>query len=211
MSKEYLSVAETAKLVRAALKRAFPGVKFGVRSKSYSGGASIDVNWTDGPTAAEVKAVTSAYEGAGFDGMIDLKYHYESWLLPDGTAVVHRSYGHSFDNATVTPEKPHPDARLVSFGADYIFEHRSISPALATRAVAELVARYGLPFDAATAVSASPYDGMAVLSREASSYRRDDWSSWFSDLYYRALRGLRGDGTRTHDVHGFELREEDVA
>lgn len=34
----YLSCAETAKLVRQALKEAFPGVKFGVRSSTYSGG-----------------------------------------------------------------------------------------------------------------------------------------------------------------------------
>jgi hypothetical protein len=32
-----LSVAETAKLVRAELKTTFPGVKFSVRSSSYSG------------------------------------------------------------------------------------------------------------------------------------------------------------------------------
>jgi len=47
----YVSVAETAKLVRAALKAAFPGITFSVRSKSYSMGASISVRWTDGPAA----------------------------------------------------------------------------------------------------------------------------------------------------------------
>ena len=39
---EYLTCAETAKLVRSALKAAFPGVKFSVCSSTYSGGASID-------------------------------------------------------------------------------------------------------------------------------------------------------------------------
>ena len=43
----YISLADTAKLVRAALAANFPGTKFYVRSDSYSGGASIDV-WYDG-------------------------------------------------------------------------------------------------------------------------------------------------------------------
>lgn len=43
MATKYLSCAETAKLIRQALKEAFPDMKFGVRSKTYSGGASIDV------------------------------------------------------------------------------------------------------------------------------------------------------------------------
>ena len=40
---QYYSVKDTAKLVRQALKEAFPGVKFGVRCSSYAGGASIGV------------------------------------------------------------------------------------------------------------------------------------------------------------------------
>ena len=43
MSTDYLSAAETAKIIRRALTDAFPNVKFYVRSDSYSGGASIDV------------------------------------------------------------------------------------------------------------------------------------------------------------------------
>jgi len=69
----YVSVAETAKLVRAALKAAFPGITFSVRSKSYSMGASISVRWTDGPTEKDVERITGEYRGATFDGMIDLK------------------------------------------------------------------------------------------------------------------------------------------
>ena len=60
---EYLTVAETAKLVRQALKQQLPGVKFSVRSSSYSGGASIDVTWTDGPQTAAVDAVVRPYTG----------------------------------------------------------------------------------------------------------------------------------------------------
>jgi hypothetical protein len=78
MSAKYLSCAETAKLLRSALKESFPGVPFTVKSKTYSGGASIRVGWTDGPSSAEVKEVSDTFEGAYFDGMIDYqgsRYH----------------------------------------------------------------------------------------------------------------------------------------
>jgi hypothetical protein len=42
---KYLSAAETAVLVRAELKAAFPGVKFSVKTHTYAGGASIDVRY----------------------------------------------------------------------------------------------------------------------------------------------------------------------
>ena len=71
MEKKYLTCAETAKLIRKDLKANFPGVKFSVRSDTYSMGASIRVKYTDGPAEADVKAVTDKYVGAGFDGMID--------------------------------------------------------------------------------------------------------------------------------------------
>ncbi len=70
---EYLSRAETAKLVRKILKTAFPGTKFSVRSDTYSGGASVDIRWTDGPNREAVESVVKHYEGATFDGMQDLK------------------------------------------------------------------------------------------------------------------------------------------
>ena len=120
----YLSCAETAKLVRGALKREFPGVKFSVRSKTYSGGASIRVRWTDGPTTESVKAVASVYAGGGFDGMIDMKYYVMTWLLPDGSAAWGHSSGTGGSRGSVPGydhEKPHPDAELVSMGADYVF------------------------------------------------------------------------------------------
>ena len=130
-STEYLSVAETAKLVRKALKKSFPETKFSVRSKSYAGGASIDVRWTDGPQWEEVTSVVYPYQGAGFDGMIDLKFHKEHYITADG--AVHLAYtpGTSSsrgmypreDNTASIPD----DARIVQFGADNIFCHRDIS------------------------------------------------------------------------------------
>jgi hypothetical protein len=75
----YISCADTAKLIRAKLKEAFPGTRFSVRSNVYSGGASINIGWTeDTPKHDEVKAVSDPFEGATFDGMQDLKSYKEA-------------------------------------------------------------------------------------------------------------------------------------
>lgn len=117
-TKEYITVADTAKYVRKALSHNFPKVKFGVRSKSYSGGASIRVTWIDGPTTAQVKKVTERYEGADFDGMIDLKTYHETLLAgPNGIRAVH-------------------------FGADYIFTNRDYTDSFIQKAIDNLYNKY---------------------------------------------------------------------
>ena len=45
--KQWISCTDTARLIRAQLKRRFAGVTFSVRS---SHGTSVDIKWTDGPT-----------------------------------------------------------------------------------------------------------------------------------------------------------------
>lgn len=130
--KRYLSCAESAKLIRKALKKAFPGVKFYVTSSTYSMGASISIDWIDGPTTKEVDSVVKVYEGADFDGMIDLKCYWYHWLMPDGSVQVAKGGGtensRGYIRAIENP-KPHPDAELVSMGADYIHTNRSYSRA----------------------------------------------------------------------------------
>jgi hypothetical protein len=133
MEKKYLNTKETAVLIRNALKKAFPGKKFSVRSEVYSGGSSINVTWTHGLPEKEVKSVAGQYSGAGFDGMIDYKYYTTSWLLPDGSTVFAQSEGTSDYRGYVPKkefnkdEKPHPDAVLVHFGADFIFCRREVN------------------------------------------------------------------------------------
>jgi hypothetical protein len=78
MTRRYISVVDTAKEVRKALKESFPGQKFSVRSDSYSGGASIHVRWIDGPAKHDVERVAKEFAGATFDGMIDLKSYHAS-------------------------------------------------------------------------------------------------------------------------------------
>jgi len=126
----YLTCAETAKLVRKALKREFPGVKFSVRSKTYAGGASISIHWTDGPTEKAVRGITDSYASADFDGMIDMQTYCDAWLMPDGSAVLASSPGTEGSRGTLPAydnPKPHPDAVRVHFGSNYVQTSRSYS------------------------------------------------------------------------------------
>jgi len=126
----YISAPDTAILVRAALKRAFPNVKFRVRTSQYSMGASIHVGWTDGPTSKQVQAVTDQFVGGRFDGMIDLAYSVEHYLTDDGKAVLAHSPG-TVGSRGVDPGYENPDFKgilpTVHFGADHIFADRTYS------------------------------------------------------------------------------------
>jgi hypothetical protein len=127
---EYLTCAETAKLVRRALKEAFPGHRFSVRSDTYSMGASIHVKWTDGPTQKEVDRVVKHFAGGDFDGMIDLAYHVEHYLSPDGKAVLAYSPGTESGGGRHPKARspaPAPDWKRVQFGADHVFPERELS------------------------------------------------------------------------------------
>lgn len=73
-----ISCVETAKLVRKELKKQFPGQKFSVRSDRYSGGSSIDVKWTNGPSEDAVQEVAGHFKGATFDSMTDCKRYNDS-------------------------------------------------------------------------------------------------------------------------------------
>lgn len=114
MVAKYLSCADTAKMVRQALKEAFPGVKFSVRSDTYSGGASINVRWIDGPNGAQVEAVAKTFQGAYFDGSQD--YQGNTYAMLDG--------------------------QVVNFGADFIFCNRDYSDAFVEAAIGAVFRRY---------------------------------------------------------------------
>jgi hypothetical protein len=85
-----------AKNIRIELARAFPGVRFSVKSRRYSGGNAIDVRWTDGPMAAQVDAIISRYSAGSFDGMRDTyDYSRDAWTDAFGDAKFvfsHRDY-----------------------------------------------------------------------------------------------------------------------
>lgn len=111
---KHLTAAQTAKIVRTVLKEAFPKTKFSVRSKSYSMGASINIYWTDGPTAKQVDEFTDKLEGATFDGMTDYK-----------GGRVHQVNGEE-----------------VHFGADFIFTNRKCSDAVIESAMKNIISKY---------------------------------------------------------------------
>lgn len=101
----WLGAAELAKLIRKELKANFPGQKFSVRSSNYSGGSSIAIRWTDGPTQGDVDLVVEHFQRVSFDGMIDLKeylgdfeydgetYRASSWVS------TYRSFSETFLSA----------------------------------------------------------------------------------------------------------------
>ena len=111
-----------AKLIRAALKEEFPTTKFSVRSKSYTGGSSINIYWTDGPVdeyatgplytdhgVKEVRPIARYFAGATFDGRDDSMHYHET---PVGMATVR-------------------------FGANFVFTRRTLSGEATARAELE--------------------------------------------------------------------------
>lgn len=135
IERKSLSCADTAKLIRKELKSVFPDVKFSVRSSVYSGGASIRVNWTDGPFITEVERIAKRYEGASFDGSIDLKSYNEDTLM-------------AFNDKELPI--------LVSFGSDYVFCDRDLSPTYIQQLSVE--AQKVLDMNSATAGKVFAYD-----------------------------------------------------
>lgn len=112
---DYISQTETNKLIRKVLKESFPGVKFSVRGKSYAGGGSTNIGWTDGPNAKQVESLISVFEGSYFDGMIDYKGSRYGTL----------------------------DGQDVHFMADFIFCNRDESIELELRIISRIANKYG--------------------------------------------------------------------
>ena len=122
---ETISTVDTSKLIRKQLKKNFPKTKFRVRSR----GDAIYVSWNDAQTDDQVNDIIQQYKGGGFDGMIDLEYFCDSWLLPDGTAGTLRTQGTEGSRGYVPSYEGQlpPGAKPVRFGAQYIIPTRSIS------------------------------------------------------------------------------------
>ena len=61
VTKSISNHAATAKAIRTELKQ-FSGVKFSVKSDSYSMGSSVSISWIDGPTESAVSSIVSKYQ-----------------------------------------------------------------------------------------------------------------------------------------------------
>ena len=102
-----------AKNIRIELAKAFPGVKFSAKGKSFSGGDSIDVAWTDGTTSEQVDAIIDKYSAGSFDGITDsYNYSHTAWVEAFGDAK-------------------------------YIMGNRHYSNILVAKAIEEIKAKYG--------------------------------------------------------------------
>ena len=131
----FVSAKETAVIIRGVLKESFPGTRFSVRIQRHANGSHIFVRWIDGPQEADVNASVRHYRGYKFDGMIDLRYPVEHWLLPDGSAIVRHDHGFvksGGDDAEVDnrhPASPLPVGTEVEhFVVDRVFAWRETGP-----------------------------------------------------------------------------------
>jgi hypothetical protein len=71
------SHATAAAQIRAELKSVFPGIKFYVKSASFSGGDSVRIEWLNGPTSKQVNAIVDKYQYGSFNAMEDI-YEYDN-------------------------------------------------------------------------------------------------------------------------------------
>ena len=69
---ETLSPAESSRLLKRALKDAFPGTKFSARLSRGTAYGNLHVSWTGGPDREAVEAVTIPFQSRSFDGMDDI-------------------------------------------------------------------------------------------------------------------------------------------
>jgi hypothetical protein len=126
----HIDLVETAKLIRRHLTDAFPGQKFSVRTERFSMGTAANVSWTDGPTVAQVEAITDPFASSGFDGSIDMSYVVSSWYCSQhGASIRHtagtegqRGYVSSIDDASCCL-----GAEPVLFGTKFVSAARTLS------------------------------------------------------------------------------------
>jgi len=176
---KYLTCAETAKLIRKDLKSQFPKIKFSVRSDTYSGGASIRVYWTDGPTPDQVENVVNVYESKGFDGSIDLAYGKTAFILQSGEIVYGNSQGSEGSRGAdpAIKRKLPEGAEEVSFGANYIFCNREISINLELEVAQKLALQHNIT------------EPVEIVETEYSKYIQYPnvmiWNDWLSTVVHR--------------------------
>jgi hypothetical protein len=184
METKYLSTAETAKLIRKSLDKAFPTVKFSVR---ISRGGSVNINWSDGPTTKQVDDVAGAYQAGRFDASIDYGYSVSHWLLPDGSVQIARNPGSActmgYDEGCDNPQ-PHPDAIKVRFGARFVFTNRRYSAGMVRRALDKVARQWGGFEPADLTVEES---GIGAWVSGAGSIRIDNAGRYLDELLHREL------------------------
>ncbi len=141
---------EVAKILRRVLKRHFAGQRFHVRTERSSGGSSIDVAQTDGPTVAQVEPFFEPYRGADFDGMRDLRTYRDAVVVDDDDRF-----------------------ERVRYGADFIVGKREAYGEARAEVLAWLSEELGEPIEELKLYRASYLRERDALAHE--SVRNDDW------------------------------------
>lgn len=110
----YISLTDTADMIRKTLKIEFPGIKFSVKTRRFANGTACDIRWVDGPTSREVDDVVGFYSGSTFDPMIDLssskthtneggeEIHYGAKYVTTRREYSNGFFQHMIDYATAT-------------------------------------------------------------------------------------------------------------
>lgn len=155
---EYLTAAQTTKLIRAAVKAAFPGQRFSVRIRS--GRSSATVSWTDGPTEAAVTAVVQTFAGGRFDGMTDCM-DYVTSTLEDGTTF--------------------------QSGCDFVFTDRDVSVETADAIKAHVAEVTGVEYDSANRAMFDVYEGKIMASHYTQNFVTTLGRSLFAQTTYGTM------------------------
>ena len=106
----HISATDTTKLIRAALKEAYPETRFSVRTDHGRTSAAARITWTDGPVQDDVEKIVKPFESSTFDAMADIKG------VRDGNL----------------------DGETVCFGTDHVFCDREQSEALVSAVAATI-------------------------------------------------------------------------
>jgi hypothetical protein len=117
----WIDTADVAKLIRKHLKSLWPETTFSVRISRYSGGSSVRVRWTDGPTQREVETVAGRYCGSDFDGMTDSTNYREPTLVASAAGL-----------------------ELVKYAPGFVFCDRELSVEKLRKVVAEVSQYFGI-------------------------------------------------------------------
>ena len=97
--------ARAAFNIKKELSLKFPGVDFSVKSKSFSMGDDVNVDWTDGPTTEEVTRISGKYQSGSFDGMTDC-YNYDDSVEHAAVSIVLGCSKYVMENRHTTQAAP---------------------------------------------------------------------------------------------------------
>ena len=133
VKKRKIDVVDVAKLVRQALKIAFPDTKFAVRSSRFAGGTSIHVSWKETPTESEVSQLLDRFRGLDYNKRWDTWEPLTLCFRDDGSSIAMGPYGTSeirsnWTDSIVAAVLP-SGTDWVRFDVDYLPYYREPSEA----------------------------------------------------------------------------------